>query len=358
MTLVDRYVLRGFLRVLMWALLAFLAVFVLIDLVDHIDDFIDDEARILSVLKYYLYILPQYLDFVLPISMLLASLFTVALLSKNQEYTALLAAGTSLARLSRTVLLAGLVVAAAAGAWREFVVAEANRRHTEVKDYEIEGKQRSELHGQSNFTHVDTAGRVYVVSRFRTRPPTLDQLSVQTFTDSTLVERLDAPRAVWEDDGWVLRDVTVRRFGAEGETVERFAEWRLPPPVDPPARFSKQRVDPDDMNWRQLREFADWVVQTGGDPTPYRAEMAHKVSFPMVNFVVVVLGLALGAARRKPTLWAGFGITLALAFGYYVLMDVGLELGKSGRVPVLAAAWAGNLLYGLAGLVLFLRANR
>ncbi len=359
MTLIDRYVLGTFGRVLMWSMLAFLSVFVLIDLVDHIDDFIDDQAHIVSILKYYLTILPQYVDFVLPISMLLASLFTISLLSKNQEYTAILAAGVSLARMSRWILLAGLLIAAGATLFREEVVAEANRRHTDVKEHEIEGRPRTDLFGRTNFVHSDAAGRVYVVSRFRTRPPTLDRLSIQTYSDSTLVERIDAERAVWEGDHWRLERGTVRRFGPDGrEQVERFESRALEPPVEAPEHFSRKRPDPDEMNWKQMRDFAEWVESTGGDATPYRAIMANKLAFPLVNFLVVVLGLALGAARRKPTLWAGFGLTVGLAFGYWVLMDIGLSLGKSGLIPAWASAWSGNFLYGMAGLVLFWRANR
>lgn len=361
MNILDRYVLRQFLRVLAWSILAFLAVFVLMDLIDHVDDFIDDEASLGAIGRYYLYRLPYLVDFVTPISMLLAAMFTVGLLSKNREYTAMLAAGVSLLRLSRTLLVIGVVVTVAMIGWREYVVAEANRRHFDVKDYEIEKKQRNNLQGRSDFTHVDAEGRVYVVHRFRTRPPTLDRLSIQTFSDSTLVERIDARRAHWreEEEHWELRDGSIRRFLPDGtETIERFTVRDLDGPVERPVDLSRRRVKHEEMNWRQLRAFANWVDRTGGDSTRYRADMAHKLSFPVVNVLVVVLGLAIGAARRRTNLWAGFGITVGLAFGYYLMMDFGLELGRGGRVPIWASAWTGNVVYAIAGLILFARANR
>ena len=358
MNLIDRHVLRTFLRILLWSVTAFVAVFVLFDLLDHVDDFIDDDATLLNIGRYYLYFLPQTIDFVTPISMLLASMFTVGLLSKNREYTALLAAGVSLARLTRTLMLLGVVVALAAIAWREGVVAEANRRHFDVKD-EIAGRERSSIRGRRDFTHIDPAGRVYVVGRFDTRPPTLRDLSIQTFTDSTMVARIDARRAIWRDDHWELQNGSVRTFSSGGgETLERFASRRLDDPTDEPSKFSTPRIEHEEMNWRQLKEFADWVDQTGGNSTPYRTDMAHKLSFPVLNALVVVLGVAFGAARRRTNLWAGFGITVSLAFVYYVLMDLGVELGRSGKVPVHLAVWAPNLVYAIAGGWMFLRANR
>lgn len=359
MSLIDRYVLSAFLRVLMWAMLAFLAVFVLFDLVDHIDDFIDDDATLIEILKYYLYLIPQFVDLVLPISMLLASMFSVGMLSKNRESTAMLSAGVSTARMTRSLLVTGIVVTGLSLGWREAVVAESNRRLHDVREYEIEGKEPASLRGRSDFTHVDELGRVYVVNRFRPRPPTLDRLSIQTFSDSTLVERIDARRAVWVEDHWELRDGALRRFGPGGrETVEPFEVRELDGPNEPPLNFSRRKVKHEEMNYRELGEFADWVDRTGGDSTRYRADMAQKISFPVINFLVVLLGVSIGSARRRANLWAGFGITVALAFGYYILMKFGLEFGRSGKLDVLVSAWGGNVVYGIAGAWLFWRANR
>jgi lipopolysaccharide export LptBFGC system permease protein LptF len=85
--------------------------------------------------------------------------------------------------------------------------------------------------------------------------------------------------------------------------------------------------------------------------------MAHKLSFPVINLIVVLLGLSIGASQRRNTLWAGFGATIGAAFGYYLLMDFGLELGRSGLLSPQVSAWSGNVIYGATGVFLFWRAN-
>ncbi len=357
MKLLDRYVLSHFLRVLVWALLAFACVFVLVDLFDHVDNFIDDDAQLLSIGKYYLYLLPRIIDLTLPVSMLLAALFTMGILSKNQEYTAMLSAGQSLARISRSILLFALLVAVGSGAWREFVVAPANRLHHDVKRYEIGGEARDRLRGKRNLTYIGQDGRVYVASRFRPRPPTLESLSVQTFRDSVLIQRIDARRAVFQDGAWILQDGAVRDFVDGRERIRVFDRERLGGTVEAPADLARRDVKTEDMTWRELRDFAAKVRRSGGDPTPYLADMGQKISFPVINFLIVVLGISLGASRRKTTLWAGFGLTLGLAVGYYLFMNFGLQLGRSGAVDLWVSAWAGNVVYAVAGMVLFVRAN-
>jgi lipopolysaccharide export system permease protein len=358
MTLLDRYVFGSFLRILAWALLAFIAIYLLVDLFDHLDNFLDDKASAASIGKYYLYPLPFVIDMVVPVSMLLASLFTFGLMGKNNEYSALLSAGLSLARISRSILIFGVLISVASMWFHESVVTAANRRQSDVKMYEIEKRSRDPLRSKSNFTHIGQDGRIYAVRRFRARPPSLESVSIQSFDDTTMTRRVDAKRAVWDEDHWTLKDGAVREFSPDGETMEAFASRRMDGPYESPLDFSRRHVEAKDMNYGELAYFIEWVRNSGGNARPYEAALAQKISFPLVNAIFVLLGLALGAARKKATLWAGFGTTVGLSFLYYLTMSFGLELGKSGAIPVWVSAWGGNLGFGGAGILLYLRANR
>lgn len=357
MNLIDRYLLSSFLRVLSWAIISFVAIFLLIDLFDHIDNFLDDNASVLAVLKYYFYQLPLIIDLCLPVGMLLASLFTMATLSKNNEYSSLLSAGVSLRRQTRSLLILGLIISVASLAFREFVVPQSNMRQEEVKKYEIEGKIRQDLKAKRNFTYIGQKGEVYIISAFRPQPPTLVGYSMAVFADSVMVRRIDADRARWDGEKWIAENGAVRSFEGGGEQVAPFREYRVEESDEEPKDFSRREVDPEEMNYFELGRFAEWVGRTGGDPTPYLATMAHKLAFPLVNVLMVILGVSLGASRRKTTLWAGFGLTVGLGFAYWILMDFGLTLGKTGSLPIWTSAWAPNILYGALGLVLFVRAN-
>jgi lipopolysaccharide export system permease protein len=87
-------------------------------------------------------------------------------------------------------------------------------------------------------------------------------------------------------------------------------------------------------------------------------DIQFNLAFPLVNLIVVLMGLLLASGPRKTTIASGFGWTLLISFGYYIFMNFGRSLGHNGTLPPLVAAWSGNAVYTLIYLVLFSRARR
>ncbi len=87
-------------------------------------------------------------------------------------------------------------------------------------------------------------------------------------------------------------------------------------------------------------------------------DIQFNLAFPLVNLVVVLMGIVLASGPRKTTIASGFGLTLLVSFGYYLFMNFGRALGHSGTIGPVPAAWAGNLAYSLIFAVLFVRARR
>ena len=83
MHVLDRYIAGRFLRALVFSLLVFIAIYVIVDMVEHLDTFVDARASADQVFRYYLNYAPAIIVLTLPIAVLMASLFTVGGLSKR-----------------------------------------------------------------------------------------------------------------------------------------------------------------------------------------------------------------------------------------------------------------------------------
>jgi Predicted permeases len=111
--LFDRYIIRQFLVTALFSLFAVLLVFIVIDVMEKLDDFIDRQATWDIILLYYVYFVPEIIKLVIPVAMLLASLFVTARLSTQNELTAMKSSGVSLYRIMAPYIVVALLVSIA-----------------------------------------------------------------------------------------------------------------------------------------------------------------------------------------------------------------------------------------------------
>jgi lipopolysaccharide export system permease protein len=104
MKIIDRYLIKQFIQTILFGLLAFTLIFVVIDMMENLDDFIDQNVPSMMILQYYLVFMPEIIRLITPVAVLLASLFTAGKMSSLNEITAIKAGGISLYRFMAPLL--------------------------------------------------------------------------------------------------------------------------------------------------------------------------------------------------------------------------------------------------------------
>ncbi len=357
MSIVHRHLLANFLRNLAYTMVGALILFTLIDMLDHMNSFLDNSATATMIGRYYLYKAVWIVDTVLPIAMLMATLFTVGTMARYLELTALFASGWSLMKICRPLIFMGLLMTVFSLAWREYVLPEANVKRNRVWEVEIHGNpDRIRPTQQIALTSGD--GRMYYARKFDPNSGVLTGLKILSYDGARITERIDVERAEWDGEHWTLISGTRRTFDGDDEITTTFDRLTARDLTVDPKGFYRDRIRQEDMNIRQLQAYVDLVRRSGGDPTTALVDIQFNLAFPLVNLIVVLLGVLLASGPRKTTIASGFGWTLLVSFGYYLLMNFGRSLGHTGTLSPLVAAWAGNGLYTLIYLILFARARR
>jgi lipopolysaccharide export system permease protein len=354
----DKYLLRQFVKIMLISILAFIVIFITVDTFEEIDNFIDHEAEIGEIAEYYLYSIPFILTYVIPVSLLLGTVFSMGIMARRNELTALIASGVSLIRVAAPIMVTSILVSCFSAWFNDEVVAQANRRKDDIMRYDIEQHTRSNPAVKENFHYLGENGFVYLASTYDDRTRSLYDVVVQRFDRNTLVSRIDAKEAAWEDSTWVFYNGFRRTFTDSGEAVERFDTHAEPQIRERPKDFRKEEIDQENMNYSQLKEYADKVRRTGGAVEKYLVDLYFKLSFPFAGSIFVLIGIAFASGKRKQSIASGFGVTLVVAFMYYGVLRVGQTLGHNGVIPPLFAAQMGNIIFLLIGLVLLVRANR
>jgi lipopolysaccharide export system permease protein len=242
-------------------------------------------------------------------------------------------------------------------AWREFVLPEANTRRSRVWEVEIHGKADT-VRPTRDIAVIGEDRRLYFARKYDPMSEEVTGLKILATDGSQVIERIDAQRAVWDGVHWRLYDGTHRVFEADSEITSHFEQLTVADLAITPAALYSERVRQEDMNIRQLVHHNRLVRQTGGDPTTSTVDIHFQFAFPLVNVIVVFLGVILASGPRKTTIASGFGLTVLVAFGYYLFMNFGRALGHNGAIPPIVAAWTGNAVYALVGWVMYAKARR
>lgn len=372
---IDRYLIGKFVFSLLWALVAFWAISIIVDLVENIDKFIDKGVPFVYVALYYLYYSPYVLILVTPVAVLLATLFAVGFLAKTNELVAMRAAGLSLWRLSAPFLAMGLVVTVLVFMAGETIYPRCERNRADLRERLIKGTAEPARLLLQNVFLVGGGGRVYHFKTFNTKQNLGTDVTVQTIDNGRLTQTVEMKRIWYQESAWVAEDGGIRNFSPSGDSVvsyEPFNVTAFPAWTETPEDVVRKRVNPQQMTYGELRQTVARLRGTGGNPTLEETELALKIAFPFINLIVVMIGFPIAARTRHAGMALNFGIAMMITFVVRVLYEIFRSLGHSGALrPLLAdlypawvphasivAAWTPNVLCLLAGLIALWRVRK
>ena len=363
----DRYVFGVFTRVFFVTVLAALAIYIVSDFTQLVDEMFENDVPSSVFGAYYLYLSLQIFYDVAPVLILVTTLVTFGLLSQRNEVVAAKALGFSLFRLAIPALVAAAGIALLSAALENSVLPASNAKVAELKD-RIRGHAGPirNYHGtdrQWRYAQDDTgAAYIYNYRHYDADRQTLQRLQVFRFDpEHRLIGRLYAAAARYvaggdsETGGWELVDAWIREFdGLATTTSSRFTG---PQPVDLPEGpefFDTEVRYADQMNRRELRRYVRDLRASGAAVPELQMQLHNKTALPVVCFVMGLVALPFAFRLGRQGALYGVGISIMLGIVYYTVISIFVTLGQSEALPPLIAAWSPNALFGTLALYLFL----
>jgi lipopolysaccharide export system permease protein len=358
MKLIDRYIIRQFLATAAFALLAVLVVFLVIDSMEKLDDFIDRQASWDIILLYYFYFVPEIIKLIIPVAMLLASLFVTARLSTQSEWTAMKSNGVSLFRLMAPFLGVALLVSTASVYFNGWVVPSANKKKFTIERVYLH-KDVVSASG-ANIYIQDTPTRILSLGYFDDSRNIASRVSIQDFdvADHTvLLTRVDAMTMVWDTSQhqWSLQNGTRRWFSGGRERMESFASQSAGILHFDPEDLRKKQEKPDEMSYYDLKAFIQNQQRAGQEVSRWLVDFYSKISYPFATVIVVLFGVPFASIRRRGGIGVQLGVSLLICFVYLIFMKVSDVFGYNGDIPPLLTAWSANILFLLGAIVVTVR---
>jgi lipopolysaccharide export system permease protein len=345
-----------------------IAIFVVIDYVSNLRLF--EQATALEIALYYLYFLPWIIQVTFPLVLLLASMASLGILAKHSELIAMKSAGISIRQLTMPLLLLGLLLSIVMFYTGEKLIPVGNFKKKELLDSFKEPpgsplRQHRVVKGKAglrefrrNFFYFGDRNTVYVFSEFGTHPQLARGIWRETFDTSRIIERIQADNMVHDSTGWRFIRGTIRTFGAEGAVTTSFDTLRDPllkaEPFDMVARIKSI----EEMSYWELKGYIEAAQRRGENVRNYLGELEFKIALPFMNFIVILLGVAITARAGRKGVAMLVGIGLALAFTFWLMSRFAIVFAQNGHLPIMVGAWIGNVVFFALGLVLFRKASR
>ncbi len=360
MSLITRYVLRLFLTAITASLIAFVSIFFIVDLIEQLDRFLDRNVAPGYIALYYVYYLPYIFVLTIPVSLLLASLYTFGQLTRLGELTAMKASGLSLYRLLRPLLLVSAVVSACLFWAGEWLVPHTSMKRAEIKSEHVDMQGGGGQHVRHDVYFRGEGGRQIYMRVFDGRSAKGTGICVTEFRGGSASSVLTAESAVWMDGRWQLYNGVERRFRTGGG-LSGFTSFAALEPDDwseTPEDFLRGQKRPEEMSYGELAQLIQNVRRGGGDVQGYLVDLNLKIAFPSAGLIIVLLGGALASHLRRGGVAVGFALSIGICFVYWGLLRFAQAFGHADMLHPMAAAWGANALFGLLALVLLVRAPK
>jgi lipopolysaccharide export system permease protein len=355
MGILNRYIALTWLRLLLLCLSGFVGLYLVVDLIEKIPRFLRSGGAAADIIQYFIWKLPEMVSRTATFSILMATLLTLGLLSRDSEIIAMRSCGISLFKIALPLLTLGFVSSVILLINAELLLPYSYAR-TEMIDRVNIKKNGDRVTFKRNNIWFRSNSMILQARLFEPKSRTLSGVVVWSVDDSmNPVSRIDAVTAQYQNGNWLLNSVVLKEFKATGFHSKSIKTM----PLDLKLKVEDLQVldiDADNMSIRTLKEYAENLRRGGYQAYRYLTLMHTKIASPFAALIMVLLGIPF-ALRNSRTggIAMGIGAGIGIGFAYFVVNAMLLSYGRSGVLPPIAAAWGANILFMLSGIWLAMK---
>ncbi len=362
MKTIRRLIYSEILRSVGFIALAFLLLFFFFDFVDQLQDLNQRAARGYTLTYALLYVvlqIPSHLYELIPIAVLIGTIYVMARLAESSEYTILRTSGLGPRRALGTLLALGSGFVALTFVCGDYVAPAANRAAQMLQarflgDITVgrTGAWLKDRQEDRNFSvNVGALGSDGSMSQIRI-------FEFDAKSGRLLSTTKAAKGAFVGDDAWALSDVQRRDF-QQIDQAQPTVQTRAMPQWRWSTRLSADMVSaallsPDRMQTVDLFSYIRHLQANGQSAQRYEIEFWRKVFYPLSCLVMMVLALPFAYLHFRSGNITGYVFLGVLAgISFFLLNNVFGFIGNLRNWEPWVAAAAPGILYSLLSLGAF-----
>lgn len=386
MKILDKYVLKSFVRLYLIILSSFIAIFLVVEFFEKFSKFLGESAKLTHIAAYFLLRTPYIVILSSPVTMLLAALFLMHYMSKHHEIIAIRGAGISVMRMSVPLFIFAFLVSGFIMFYGDRILSSSEQKREYIKDVLIFDRPHKNFKMRSNLQYKNEDGNLFYIGFFDGYRNKIKNIDISEFDVSGNISRkIQAGYAIWETnnlaektkshkdssnisaatqpDKLIFHKVFVRNF-SKGKLISfsRYNRKEFPNLYIQPQELVKSSKDPqEEMDFFELKEYIERLKKIGEKYQPELVELNLKIAFPLMNVIVLLFCIPIatytGTGRSKSS-GLGFVLAIGISFLYISIVRLGQSLGYNEILSPLLAAWFANIIFGITGLIMLFRTGK
>ena len=354
MKILDRYIFRQFAKAFLFTSIAFVCLFILVNMVEKLDDFMEKNLSLWEILYDYTLLIPSIILIISPVSALLSSMFIAGKLSFSGELPAIRSAGVSMRQLLTPFLFGGIIILVLniLNAW--WIAPSAFTKMNAFEERHFK-KNSSEPHENRNIHILEPGIRMVSIGTLNPDCSKLSTVSIEEFSGARLISRTDADTMRYDPkkSEWVMQNASTRFFTGKSEAFH-FAPFKPLKLALSPRSLVELNIEPDEMDIIRHYQYLAKKQSAGFSGLERSMVKFHnKIALPFASLIIILIGVPLSAKKKRGGLASEISITLFIGFLFIGMQKTSAIAGDQGILNPMLAAWLPNILFLGIGYVIY-----
>jgi len=362
MRILDKYIIREYLKTFLIIMFSFSILFIVIDVSDNLSRLIRRNAAVPDMVLYFIMRVPYVITLSFPVVVLLSALFLMNNLSRHSETTAMRAAGLSIFRISIPLLAIAFILSLFIMFVGEIILPKAELQQQIIYVEKIKKQKLEDDKTKANIYYRGKNNRYYYINFFDGYNNQLNVINIVDFDDESghIKRKIDALSAKWTNEKWLFKKCYIRTFeNGIPKEISYFDSTYVNDLDATPIDFIKSAKATMSMNYFELKDYIKRLEKVGVKNTKERVDLAMKVSFPFASFIIMFFSipmLTMSFRSRGRGIVFAFGIFITFIF--LSVIKFFQTVGYYGVLSPMMAAWLPNMIFLTIGVILLIKADR
>ena len=338
-------------------------------------DFLESDIPRKEMLRYFALSIPGFISIALPMTTLLACIFTIGQLQKNHELTAIKASGISLKKISVILIIIGFIISGFSFIFDNTLVSDSFKKRGAIDAKFLKPTNKSQKINNfhiiseyiDKYNTLDRNTSILYLSNYdliknESKNALMQKINRENYMDSELeIGNLSYSKKL---DSWIRKDMKLRQqknnmiaINVPDDTVKFYIPDAYGDYTFNKNTFSSFKDKNLNATYPELEEMSYWEIkrQSSLDSTNITLKVNYnfKIAFSFTSVIMVLFGIGLSIRRPKTNYATGIGLGIMVIFMYYLGIKFGQSLGYNEVLSPVFSVWLINLLFLGFGTWLF-----